>query len=421
MTEPQEATAPPTETRTESPIGRNTVVLVSFTAVTNLADGVTKVALPLIATTLTKSPALVSFVLLTLTLPWLFAAMHVGVLVDRADRRRLLGLANTMRIVVVAGLFAAVLADVINLPMLYGGGLVLGVAEVIALTSAGALIPDAVAPAGRERANQWLTGAETVCNEFAGPFLGGLLVAAGTAIALGSTVVAYVLSVAILLFLVGTFRVARTEDQPKVTVHEQIAEGLKFLLRHRLLRTFSIVVSVLCACWGAWFGLMPLVATSGMGLSASYYGAMVSALGVGGVFGTVIVGASNRLFGRRRVMFSNIILTLAMTAAPALTTNVWIVGAAAFLGGMGGTLWTVNSRTIGQRLVTQEMMGRYSAANRLFGWGSIPLGSAVAGLLAQWFDPKLAFGVFAIATLALIPLFLRVYTSAVETEVEAKV
>jgi hypothetical protein len=86
---------------------------------------------------------------------------------------------------VVLSLSTAVATHVVRLPLLYGGAMVLGVAEVIASTSAAATIPDAVASPGRERANTWVTGAETLCNEFAGPFLGGLLVAASVSIALG--------------------------------------------------------------------------------------------------------------------------------------------------------------------------------------------------------------------------------------------
>lgn len=397
--------------------GRNTTVLVGFTAITNLADGVTKVALPLMATTMTSSPALVSIVLLTLTLPWLLVALHVGVLVDRVDRRKLLWVANSMRIAAVAGLFAAVQADVATLPMIYGGGLLLGVAEVIALTSAAALVPDAVRPHGRERANAWVAGAETVCNEFAGPFVGGVLVAVGAAVALGATTAGYLFGILALLFLAGNFKVQRTSDVEQ-SVHGQIAEGVGFLYRQRLLRALTIVVTVLVSCWGAWFGLMPLVATTDMGLSPSAYGTMLSALGIGGVIGAAVVRLGNRAFGRRWVMFSNIFLTMAMVAVPAVTTNVWAVGAAAFLGGMGGTLWSVNVRTISQRLVPAELMGRFNAAFRLFSWGAIPVGSGLAGLLAEWFGAPLAFGVFAIACLAVVPPFLRAYTAAVGVEVE---
>lgn len=392
---------------------RNTAVLVAFTAVTNLADGVTKIALPLMATALTRSPAQVSGVALTLTLPWLLVALHVGVLVDRVDRRRLLWLANGMRVTVVLGLLAAAGADLTSLPMLYAGGLTLGVAEVIALTSAAALVPDAVAPAARERANTWVAGAETVCNEFCGPLVGGLLVAAGASVALGATTAGYLLGIAVLLLLTGRFRVERAADRPGESVHRQIAEGLKVLWNERVLRLMFLVLTVLCSCWGAWLALMPLVATTTMGLDAGGYGVLLSALGVGGLAGVLTVGALNRLLGRRWVMFADLLGTLAMVAVPALTTNMAAVAAAAFLGGMGGTLWTVNSRTIVQLLVPSEMMGRFNAAARLFSWGALPLGAAVVGLLAEWSGHRVALGAFALATAALIVPFLRTFTPGV--------
>lgn len=403
------------------PSTRNTWVLVSFTAVTNLTDGVTKVAFPLVAISLTDSPALVSGVLLTLTLPWLLVAMHVGVLVDRSDRRKLLWLANTMRMTVVLSLFTAVATDVVSLPMLYGGGLILGVAEVIALTSAAALVPAAVAPAGRERANTWVTGAETLCNEFAGPFVGGILVAASASIALGATIAGYALAILILPFLVGRFRIERQSGQPRLTVHQQIGEGLRFLWNQRLLRMLSLTVTGLVTCWSAWFALMPLIATKELGLSADRYGMLVGALGVGGVVGTMSVGLANRLLGRRWVMFGNIFFSASMVAVPALTRNVWAIGAAAFLGGMGGTLWVVNSRSISQTMVGAELMGRYSAAARLFSWGSIPVGAAVSGALAQWLGYRVTFGLFAVATTVVIVPFLRIFTPKVLTEVEARI
>jgi MFS family permease len=396
--------------RETDPSGRNTAVLVVFTAVTNLTDGMTKIAFPLLATTITSSPAQISGVSMTLTLPWLLAALHVGVLVDRVDRRKLLWVANAIRIVVVAAVLAAVLQDSVSLPILYIGGLALGVAEVIALTSASALVPDAVRPAGRERANAWVAGAETVCNEFAGPLVGGLLVAASAAVALGASTAGYLIGIAVLVLLIGDFRVHRAADKPRESVNRQIAEGLKFLWHQRILRLMALVLTVLCGCWGAWFGLMPLFATTVMGLDAKGYGLLISALGIGGLLGAFSVTTLNRLFGRRWVMLADLVGTLAMVAVPVFVHTVWAVAAAAFVGGLGGTLWTVNSRTISQDIVPAEMMGRYNAAARLFSWGAIPLGAGLAGLLAEWFDFQVAFSVFAVAVVLLFPPFLRTFT-----------
>ncbi|MFB7591922.1 hypothetical protein [Streptomyces sp. NPDC056169] len=95
------------------------------------------------------------------------------------------------------------------------------------------------------------------------------------------------------------------------------------------------------------------------------------------------------------------------------------MAAGAFLGGMGGILWTVNSRTIGQRLVPDAMFGRYNAAARLFSWGAMPLGAGLVGVLAEWLGIRTAFAVFTLATLLTIVPFLRTVTPRALAAVDA--
>lgn len=247
---------------------RNLPMLVSFTAITNVADGVTKIVLPLMATQVTTLPAQVAGVSVTLTLPWLLAALHAGVLIDRFDRRYLIWIADGARAAAVLGLLALVETASVTIPALYAAGLVLGIAEVVALTAAGAMVPAAVPEYRRERGNAWIAGAETICNEFLGPFVGGLLLAMGAAFALSATAAAYVCATLLLLPLVGRFRPVRSiQDKPRQSIHRQIAEGLAFLWHQRVLRMMTLVLTVLCSCWGAWLALMPVVATQSMGAS----------------------------------------------------------------------------------------------------------------------------------------------------------
>ncbi|MEV5654500.1 MFS transporter [Streptomyces sp. NPDC052291] len=387
---------------------RNTTVLVAFTAATNLADGVMKMALPLLAAQLTRSPAQVTAVSLTLTLPWLLIALHIGVLVDRFDRRMLLWVANGMRLAAMGWLTASAVSGGIALTELFAAGAILGVADVAASTSASALVPAAVPPTGRERANAWMVGAETVGQEFAGPFVGGLLLAAGTSLALGVIGASYALAALALLLLVGRFRPsAPAPDDTPVSVNSRIAEGVRFLWHDRLLRTLSVIVAMLSAVWGAWLALMPLYAQRTMGLGSEEYGILFSALGIGGLAGALTVTWVNRVLGARRAMFADLIGTIAMVALPALTTSLWAVAVGAFLGGMGGTLWSVNARTLTQRRVPDAMLGRYGAASRLFTFGAMPLGAALVGLLAELGGMRLAFGLFAAATAITPVLFVR--------------
>lgn len=406
--------APPVSPAADAHGTRNTRVLLALTAFTNLADGIIKIALPVLATRITSSPGPVALIALTLTLPWLLVSLPVGLLVDRVDRRRLLWLANGVRLLAVGWLFRTVAAGQVTLTSLAVVGAALGIAEVVAQTAESALIPTLVPRAARERANAWITGVETAANEFCGPMVGGLLLAAGTGIALGATWAGYLAAVLLLFLLVGRFRAERPAAAPQKGTGGaggRLTEGLRYLWRHRLLRTMSLILTVLCASWGAWLALMPLIAKELMGLSTQEYGIVLSALGVGGLVGTLAVVRVNRLLGRRWAMFADLLGTLAMMAVPVLTANLWAVAVAAFLGGMGGTLWTVNARLISQNLVPDALMGRYSSAARLLTWGGMPVGAALIGVLAEWFGIRAAFLVFAAAIALTVPPFLRVVTT----------
>lgn len=101
---------------------RNTAVLVAFTAVTNLADGVVKMALPLLAVRAGGSPAQVTGVALAISLPWLLVALHAGVLVDRVDRRRLLWITNVLRLLAMVPLLAAAAKGELSIALLAVAG-----------------------------------------------------------------------------------------------------------------------------------------------------------------------------------------------------------------------------------------------------------------------------------------------------------
>ncbi|WP_433422189.1 MFS transporter [Microtetraspora malaysiensis] len=398
---------------------RNEVVLVAFTAMTNLADGVLKIVLPLLAVGLGGSPGQVALVGLTLTLPWLVVSLPVGVLADRADRRALVIGADLVRLAAAAGLLVAVAAQASSLPVLYACGLVVGLAEVVANTAGGALVPAAVPPERRARTNAWIAGAETLANEFCGPAVGGLLVGLGTAVALGSVVAAFAVGAVLIAMLAGRFRPVPAapgrrpgEGAGTGGVVAEIREGLGFVWRHRLLRTLTLTIAVLAASWSAWLALLPSYAASVLETDAAGYGFLISAIGLGGLAGAGLVTVINRLLGVRWALFADLVGTFLMMSVPAIFPASWAVAAAAFAGGMGGTLWTVNSRTIAQALVPDRLLGRYGAASRLLGWGTLPVGAGLGGLLAEIFGIRTAFALFAVMVVMLPIPFLRTVTTA---------
>jgi MFS family permease len=393
---------------------RNEWLLVTFTGSTNLADAVIRVALPLLALQVTHSPLAITAVASLISLPWLLSALHIGVFVDRANRRSLMFGAETVRLASAAVLLTAVLTDSVNMPLIYVTALVLGLAEVVAVLSGASIVPSAIPRTRWQTALSRITATEALCNSFLGAPVGGLLVAAGFGIALGVTGVVYLAGAILLLMLAGNFAVAPTQERRPV--HTEIKDGMRFLLQHRLLRTMAGLITIMAGCWAAWLALIPAYAVGGpLGLDAQQYGFLLTCLGAGGVLGTVLVGPVNRLVGRRWAMLVDIIGSFALVGVPAVLpatpSSAWAIGAAAFVAGAGGTMWTVNSRVITQSFVPNDMLGRFSAASRVVAWGMAPVAAAAAGALAQLVSYQVAFGTFALLCLLLIHPFLRVITT----------
>src|SRR5918993_4304529 len=180
-------------------------------ALSNLADGIVKVALPLVALRFTGSPTLIAGLAFAVTLPWLLVALPAGALADRVDRRRFMLGANTVRAALLALLTLSAVAGIGSIWLLYAVALGIGVAETIYDTAAQSILPQVVPRDRLARANGRLLAAELTANEFVGPPLGGLLVAAGVVAAFVAPAALWVAAVGALLLLRGGFAVPRAE------------------------------------------------------------------------------------------------------------------------------------------------------------------------------------------------------------------
>src|SRR5262245_50041298 len=105
--------------------------LVIASGFSNLADGVFRVALPVVALGITRDPGAFAAVTLVSRLPWLLFALVAGALADRLDRRRTMVLVNLARTALIGALALLVAADHEGLWALYLVGFALGMGETL--------------------------------------------------------------------------------------------------------------------------------------------------------------------------------------------------------------------------------------------------------------------------------------------------
>ncbi|MFD9942920.1 MFS transporter [Nonomuraea sp. NPDC059023] len=178
----------------------------SSSALSNLADGVLKVGTPLLAVTLTRSPAEVALAGVATTLPWLLLALPAGAVADRQDRRRIMVLANAFRAALLVAVAAFAWSGTLSLWILLAAVLLSGMAEVFADTSAQSVLPMTVPPDRLAWANGRIVGAQTVGNDFIGSPLAGVLVALLPPAILGTPGILYGFAGLLLLGMQGTYR-----------------------------------------------------------------------------------------------------------------------------------------------------------------------------------------------------------------------
>jgi MFS family permease len=395
-------------------LGRNFHKALVASGFANLADGVFQVALPLLAVQLTRSPLLIAGVNLAARLPWLLALV-AGALADRLDRRQTMVRVNLVRTVLLAGLALAVLTDLATLPMLYAVALLLGMAETLFDTSAQSLLPAIVAREDLTRANSRLFAVELVANTFVGPPLGGLLAAAGLAVAMGAPAVAYLAGAGCLALLAGGFRATGAEPAGTTRLRDEIAEGARFVWRHPVLRPLAIMLGVQNMAFAAVFSVFVLFAVEPgpMGLSKAGYGVLLATLGAGSLLGTWLAVPAERRLGRVRTLVLSVVLNAASLVVFVLTTSPVLVGTWLAVSGVAIVLWNVITVSLRQRITPDRLLGRMNAAYRLVGWGTMPIGALLGGVLAEWLGLRPAFLVAALITLATLAGFRWVTEEAV--------
>lgn len=351
-------------------------------ALSNLADGVFQVALPLLAVRLTHSPALIAGVAFANRLPWLLFALQAGALADRLDRRRTMFNVDLVRVVLIGGLAALTAAGAEHLWALYAVALALGVGETLFDTAAQSVMPSVVDRDQLSRANGRLYAVELTMNQFVGPPLGGVLAAAAVALAFATSASAYLLAAVALALVSGSFKPVRTG--PRTTLRTDIAEGLRYLFGHRLLRTLAIMVGVMNLASTATFSVFPLFAIEPgpMGLSELGFGVILTATAAGSLLGSLCTARLERAMGRHRLLMLTIVLsgpTLALTA----TATVPLVLLGGVLMGFGVVMWNVVTVSLRQRVAPDHLLGRVNAGYRLLAWGTMPVGAFLGGLLGE--------------------------------------
>jgi Na+/melibiose symporter-like transporter len=370
-----------------------------FTAnlASSLGDGIARTAIPLLGARLTQDPLLISGIAALALLPWLFFAIPAGILIDRIDRRKALGLAQAVRTLLGLLLVALVATDTLTIWWLYLVIFVYGTFETVYDGAIRAVVPSIVAKVNLPRANSRIEAGELVVQNFvSGPLTSGLF-AVAVLIPLGINGLVFAVAGALALLLPkaasGRQFTDATLDEPRVAWYRQFVDGFRFILANRMLRTlwfFSTFCGLMTSAATASFVLYILTKLE---VPEALFGVFLLSGAIGGILGAVVADRLKRAWGAGLTMAVATTLAGLSFVLMGVLPVLW-VGALGFaLSSLAITTWNILVMSLRQSVIPGRLLGRVHGSWRTLLWGTMPLGALIGGLVGR-FDLALPFTVF---------------------------
>ena len=379
------------------------------------------------ATAFSGDPRAVSLVFAAGYLPWPLFGLVGGAMSDRFDRRGLM-LAIDLGRALVMGAFAITVAGIGGaIAVLMTVSFLIGVAETVFDSSASAIVPQIVPPKDLERANSWLVSAQAVASTLIGAMVGALLFDLWHAGPLFTDAACFLVAAALIAVLAPVGRPAATgatgatgataATSSRIGMVGDVMIGLRWLRRHRLLRTICALVVVMNGVTAVAEAVLVLYAGKVLHLGGLGYGALLSVFAVSTVAGSGAAPAIRRMMGYPGALVSGAVLMGGGILLAGSTSDLPAAVVALALAGVAGGVFSVVAVSLRQRAVPADLLGRVTSIYRTISLTAMPVGAGLAGIVAQRYGlhaPFVGGGVLlAAAGLASAPLLVSASRQAV--------
>lgn len=364
-------------------------------AVSQIGSSVTSVALPLTALLLLDASTFeVGLIGGCTFLGWAVLGLPAGVLCQLLPLRRVQVTTDLIRAVAIGSVPVAWAASVLTVAQLIVVALVISLCNVLFDISNSTFIPAIVDDSELTRRNSWMSGMYST-TQIAGPSLGGALVQAlGAAYALAFDAVSYLAS-ALILCTLPEHKQARPDEPPSLV--PMIKEGWRYVVRQPVMRACLLDATASNFVWGALLVLTPVYLIRDLHARPVAVGLVLATEGVGGLLGAAACSRLSARWGTARAaLYGSIASAVLILLLPLAggTTGLILFGVGSLGFAAGEAVTSVNTRTYRQVASPPELLSRVMATVRFVSWGVVPIGSFLAGALADSIGHRLTLAIF---------------------------
>lgn len=360
-------------------LGAEFSALLSAAFITNIGDGMRLAAMPLLATSLTDSPLYIATLTAAQYLPWIVWAPFGGVIVDRAERRRLILITQTWRALLMLVLGIAVLADAAAMWQLIVVAFLITAGEILVDPSVVAYVPQIVERDDLDRANGRLNTVEMATNQFFGQTAGAVLYGFVPWLPFAIDAATYGGSTAPLSRLPRSAEREPTERN----IRAELAAGLNWIRGHRFLRPLTGSTSFFHLGTGGTIAMLVLLIETTLDEPAWVFGLVLAIAGLGAALTSPAAAGLAERTSRRTVLTAATAGVAVTTIIAAGATTAWQVVVLWFFNGAAFGLFHSVGRGFVQRHTPDELLGRTSIAQRMLGRGAFAVGALIIGAVAE--------------------------------------
>lgn len=362
-------------------LGRSFRWLLASSWVSDLGDGFSVAAGPLLVVSQSHNPVLVSLAALAQWAPGLVLGLPAGAVADRVDRRVLILQTNVVRTAVLAGLTATIAVHVVTVWIVLAALFAIGTADTFANAASSALLPMLVAKPDLGIANSRFMFGWVGLNQMAGPPIGAALFAVGAVWSFGSETICAVAGALLFARVVLPPHARSRADRGKL--RHEIREGLTWTRHSRAMRALVIQILTFNVTYGASWSVLVLFSEQRLHLGTVGYGVLITVGAAGSLLGSVTYGWLERHVKLASIMRYGLVLETFTHLVLAATTTPAVAMAILFLFGIHLAYWGTTASSVRQRAVPLELQGRVASVYTIAMYGGLVVGSALGGVLAR--------------------------------------
>jgi MFS family permease len=375
--------------------------------ISNLGSSVTVFALPLLVFKLTGSPLNLGVTMAVSFVPYLLFGLVIGAWVDRLDRKRLMLATDVARALLIATIPVLADAGALSVAWIYAIAFLQSTLTIAFDSAEFAAIPSLVS--GKDdlvTANGRIQASYSAA-QVAGPLLAGLVIAlVAVQQVFWLDALSFLLSAASLALVRRRFNVEREAAPQRQRIFKDVGDGLRYVLGHPVLRSISAMMAIINLISSTVFAELVLFAKERLAATDTEVGLLYSAGSVGVVVLSLAAGRLRRRLPFSRVALGALVLDGALILAMSMTRWYWLALPFWALSSGFGILFNINTGSLRQQIVPNELLGRVISIAGVLAWSAIPIGTLAGGyLIERTGKVALVYGAIGVLVIAVALLF----------------